>query len=476
VVPPSNSVAVLYFDNLTRDTADAYITDGLTEEIHTALVRSGRLQLKSPSAVRRAQRANGASLRELARALAVRYLVEGSVRRQGTRLRIIVRLVGGEAENTIWTQPFTATTADLLTVEETIARAVVDGVTGQMPSDGGSRLIRRPTVSSAAHDHLLRGNYQLARRSERAVALAIDEYESAVRADPGYVAALARVAYAYGIALDWGWRYRGLPADSLLARGVSAVDRAIHQDSTNSDAWLARAHLLRYQNPRTFAGVLEAATRAIDLDPRNAEAYHRYGEVLRRFGRDAEAVAALDSALALEPERPVTLATLLEIAWVEHRVRDAARWADSALAIDPTFPAYQYRAFLRLRLGDVRGARADAETALRLGGGLPESDAAMAAVEVAEGDSSAARVRLDRLVALARDSMPRGDAPLLLAAALVGAGRSPQALEVLELWAERIRGPRLWVYLYLPEFAPLRGTPRFERLLAESRPPGARDP
>src|SRR5437899_9594332 len=101
--PAANSVAVLYFVNGSRDTADQYLAEGITEEIATSLARVGRLHVVSPSAVRHAQQASGGDLLRLARALKVRHLVEGSLRRAGSQARVTARLLGPDARTALWT-------------------------------------------------------------------------------------------------------------------------------------------------------------------------------------------------------------------------------------------------------------------------------------------------------------------------------------------------------------------------------------
>src|SRR5206468_2224880 len=223
--PASNGVAVLYFDNLSRDTADAYLADGLTEELISRLGQVARLTVKSRNAVRRFRGRLADDPSAVGRALGVVHLVSGSVRHAGARLRVTVELV--------------------------------------------------------------KGNYFLGQRTAPAVGRAIDEYRAALQLDPSFTEALARVAYSYALFLDWGWRYPNASPESLLARGFAAADSALRQDSTSSDAWMARAYVLAMSGTRTTAPAIAAFERAIALDPRNAEAYHQYGWVLMGLERDS---------------------------------------------------------------------------------------------------------------------------------------------------------------------------------------------
>jgi len=300
---------------------------------------------------------------------------------------------------------------------------------------------------------------------------AIDQYESVVRLDPGFTPALARVAIGYGLFLDWGWEFPGLSPEAVLAHGFDAADRALRQDSTSADAWMARGFLLSFRNPRTFAGVSEAQRRALALDPRNAEAHHQYGMTLLWLGRDSAAAGMYRRALQLEPERPITLFNLGRIAARRVRYAEARRWADSALAIDPGADyAYVLRALAEFRLGQPAEARADAETGARLRSGFRvPAEAVLALIELQAADTSDARTRIERLE---REIRSAGNRTITDAAwvghALVALHQSDRALGLLE--RVRPRGARLWFYLRAPEFDAIKSNARFAKLLAESAP------
>jgi eukaryotic-like serine/threonine-protein kinase len=465
-----HTVAVLNFDYLSPDTADAYLADGLTEEITSRLGEVGRLQVKGRNAVRRFRGASLPDMAAIGRTLGVGFLVEGSVRRAGDRVRASIRLVDARTGFRVWGDDYDRATRELLSLQEDIARDVAIQIAGRLLPAEQAVLTAHPTANPEAYDRFLRGNYYLAQRTPRAIVRAIEEYQTASRLDPGFTAAHARAAYGYALYLEWGWPYPGLPAESLLARGMAAADRAMAGDSAAADAWMARAYLLAHQYPRTLAGVREAFERAIALDPRNAEAWHQYGWMLATQADDSGAIAAFQRALAIEPERPVTLLHLAVVENSNRHLTEALRWLDSALALDPSFHfAWAYRALVRLRLTDAFGALADAQTAIRLGG--EESiwgEAALAIVQAFLGDTVTARARGERLAARAlRADTPGVDVGWPVAAALIALGERDRPLKVLE--RIRPRGAHLWFDLRIPEFDPIRSDPRFERIVAEAR-------
>jgi len=470
-VPP-NSVAVLYFDNLSRDTADAYMADGLTEELIGRLGQVERLTVKSRFAVRRFRGTTTEDPATVGRALGVAHLVTGSIRRSGNRVRVTVelmRVAGGDRE---WGEQYDRTEADLLVIQEEIARRVATAVAGRLLPTERARLAVRPTRNPAAYDHFLRGNYYLTRRDPRSLRRAIEEYDTAARLDPRLGPALARQAVAYEQLFS---RLGGEGADSLLARATDLAERALQQDSSSADAWIALGQVLEWRHPRDFTAVLQAGTHAVALDPQNAEAHHELGVWLSFLGRDSAANAEFRTELAEDPTRGVAYLQLAHLAYLARQEQAAERLLDSALGAQPGYDnVYALRAWVRLRLGKVEDARRDAETALRLGSAadrrlLEYGEAALVLVDLDAGDSSHARARTARLASGPPDSVPTFWTGAL-AIALAAVGQPERALDVLERYT---RGPRLWRILRRPDFDPFRSHPRFQRLVEESRPPGA---
>jgi TolB-like protein/Flp pilus assembly protein TadD len=471
--PARHSVAVLYFDNLSPDTADAYLADGLTEEITSRLGELPQLQIKRPSrdAVRRLRDTVPDYLVVLGRLLRVRYLVEGSVRRAGTQVRVSARLLGASDGFRVWSAEYDRSASDLLGLQGDLAQQVATSIAGRLTPAERAHLTSRPTGNAEAYEHFLRGNYLLGQRNPAAAARAIEEYRTALRIDPGFGRALGRVAYAYALFLQWGWEYPDIPSDSLLARGLRAVADGLARDSTVSDTWMALAYLRQAEHPRTLAGVSEAYERAIRLDRFNTEALHQYGSALAQLERDSLASAVMQQALAIEPQRPVTLVELSYIADINGRPLEALRWADSAVAMDPSFFfSFQQRAFVRLELGDSAGARRDGTTAIQLGD-VDFSHGVLALLDAASGDTVSARARVERL----RAAVQHRDRPTVfensaLAMALIGVGDTSGALTALE--QAQPRGAFLWYSLRaILNVVHLPSSPRLNRLIQESRPP-----
>jgi TolB-like protein/Tfp pilus assembly protein PilF len=472
---PANSIAVLYFDNLSSDSTDAYLADGITEEVISRLGDVGRLTVKSRYAVRRYRAAAEADPTAIGRTLGVAYLVTGSVQRGGGRLRVRAELARASTGNRVWGQQYERGDGDILAITEDIARSVVTGVAGRLLPAERTALQSRPTRNNAAYDHLLRGDLLLARRTPVSVQRAIAEYNAATRLDSGLVSGWAKIALAYAIWIDWGWSDDGRPApDSFVTLGLAAASRALALDSSSSDAWMGWAYMQMWRYPRTYEGAEAAFRRSVALDPRNAEAWHQLGDLMSYQQRLAEEAEAYRAALAAEPGRPITLANLSAIL----PPREGLALLDSALAIDPMFlPLYTNRFGVHLMAGDTVGARADVEALMRYAPAGTEllARAGQANALLRLGDSAAAiraaRNVLAALPAAGPIALRIGDdlIPVLVAAADTNA-----ALDLLERLP---RGAQLWTFLGLGEVPPaIAAIPRVHRLIEESRPPWAPAP
>ena len=464
----SMSLAVLYLENLSPDTLDAYIADGLTEEITTRLARIGRLRVKSPEAVRRAR---GADPARAGRDLGVAHVVAGSIRRVGDSLRVAVRLIDSAGFQT-WNREFDVSRRNLLALQDSIARQVAVAIGGRLTTDEHAALVAQATNDPDAYDHYLRGNFQLAKRSPQAVERAIGEYAAALATDPRFAAARARQAYAYALFVDWGWPYPSLTPDQLLARGLEAADRAIRQDSGTADGWMARAYLMALQHPRTMEGAPAAFQRAIALDSSNPEVYYQLGQTWMATGHAAEAQAAYQHAIRLDPRWAAALMSSGGLSMFLRRPEEALGWLDSAVAVDSTSSySYAVRAVVRAGMGRTAEARADAQRALAVSSGYRIPAYSVLAVTAAQaGDTAAARSWLGQALR-DLDGQPSSTDANFIGGALVAVGDRAGALDLLERVQPRTAW--LWFYFQKPEFDPIRRDPRFGRVMAAARPPNA---
>jgi TolB-like protein/Flp pilus assembly protein TadD len=490
--PRQGSIAVLYF--AARDSGDAYLADGLTEDITTLLARTGGLVVKPSSSVRLAQRRQpGAPANALGRSLNVRYVVQGSLRRTGEQVRLNVEIVDAGADRSVWGETYDRSAQALLDLPGELADEVtrrVSGIVGRtaspVPSSSatpGSRpAAARPPVAPArtvwqtrnpeALDHFRRGNYLLATRVREAEAF--DEYQQAARLDPAFASAIARSAYALALlwnraALEAGG---GTDTLSMRERGLMLAYQALRLDSTNSDAWMALGYLRALNDMHTLAGAEEAFVKSVRYDSTNAEAWHQYAQIQAFLGDDSASVRSLERALALEPARAISLADLsFNVYSGLHDVPRAYALIDSSLAINPQFVfGHALRGFLLVLLGRAADALHDADAVAALDPQTVLTRTLRAVALARLGDSAGARQE-------AREWLrPHADGGIWGAWAVMALGDTAWALEHLERMPPAVRNAATWTFLRQPTFDGLRDNPRFRRVYLEARPVGARAP
>jgi TolB-like protein len=454
------SVAVLSFDNLSRDTADAYLPDGLADGIATRLGAIERLEVKRPrgSAVLRLREERADHAAVLGRVLRVRYLVEGSVQHGGGKIRVSVRLVRTDGGVQAWARDYDRAAADLLAAQSDIAEDVAHEVVGRLLPAERRRVTAPLPRDPRVEEHFRRGTWLMGQRA-RALIAAIAEFDAALRLEDGYVPALARSAYAHALAVWWGV----MPRDTGLLRGFALADRALRLDSSSSDAWMGRALLLSVQNPLDQRPAESAMERAVRLDPRNDEAWHQLAQLRGYLGRFAAADSAIDRALELDPSRAISFVYRAELRSLAHDFTGARRTLDSAIALEPGLLfAYQARAGQALMLGDTAAARRDAAAAAAGGSDRPGLRIVLL---ILEGDSVGVRAALSS--ALSRLSVTGVMELMSVAQACALLGERDALLRILGVVPA---GHLRWYAAQFPAFDRYRTDPVIGPLLVLGRP------
>ena len=469
----ANSVAVLYFENNSPDTGDVYLADGLTDELITQLGRIERLSIAPRSAVRR-YRGHAEDLVSVSRGLGVSHLVSGSVRRAGTRLRVDVELVRMPAQTRLWGESYQRTDGDIFAIQEDIARAVTQAVTGTLLPAERAQLARAPTRDRIAYDLYLRASASLADVSPAAVQRMRTGFEEALRRDPSFTGARGRLAFLYAWSVNWSLPIDGMTNAQIIQRGLELADRALREDSTSSDAWVGRAFALFLSDRPDYDGALAAIRRAVALDSNNSWARNNYATILRRLGYLDEGVREYQAGLALTPDFSQSIADIGFVQLQRRRYAESLRWYDSSLTIEPgSWANLRYRARIHLLLGDTAAAERDSRASIALVNPTSAhiAQAARSAMLASQGDTAEARAMIGPILARFTDGPLSVRDGSELAMALAVAGRSAEALDILE--RTRPHGPWLWTYLVFPEFDAIRGEPRFQRIFTTSKPPAA---
>ena len=456
-------IAVLPFENLTGDATQDYFSDGFTEELITRLgsIEPHRLGVIARTSVMFYKRER-APLDRLARDLGVQYVLEGSVRRNGDRVRISAQLIQVADQTHLWARQYDRAQTDILRVQEEIAGEVADQVEATL---GASRPALMPSTGLSpgdyqAYDLYLKGLYFWNQRTQAGLEQAIGFFQQALDRHPDDARAYAGVASSY--ALLAGYSY--VPRPEAFEKARAAALRALEIDPD-----LAAAHTsLGYVNEQYDLDWQTAGDhfrKAIALEPNDATAHHWYGEYLAFQGRFDEALAEMDRARALDPRSLIIAADNGMFLYYARRYQQAIEQFRVVQAIDPTFPrslgivwslAAQGRLEAALQQLREWQRRDDGplprSVAIYLYGRLGRTEQARRALH--DMEESAPRLHLDMFY------------PRLVAA--LGMDLRDEALNALLQECRERRSANVAVGVD-PIFDPLRTDPRFPELLRCAR-------
>jgi adenylate cyclase len=331
VVVSDKSIAVLPFVNMSGDPANEYFSDGIAEEILNVLAGTPELQVAARTS---SFSFKGKSLEvpEIAAALKVRMVLEGSVRKQGETVRITAQLIDARNGFHVWSQTYDRKLEDIFAIQSEIARAIGDelkvkigGATQPVESPGGTR-------NPAAHDLYLRGMTLWHMRGERELWEAIESFEKATTLDPEFAEAYAGRALAYSVVIGYSAR---VSAAETFARARDAAEQALALDPLLPEAYAALGNIAVTELRRQTAVAL--LRRAITLRPSFATAHQWLGNALMSNGNPAGALTSLERATALDPRAPVIAENHAWVLMVLGRNDEAKALCQESLSIASTY-------------------------------------------------------------------------------------------------------------------------------------------
>jgi TolB-like protein/Flp pilus assembly protein TadD len=448
-------LAVLPFANLSGNAEDDYLADGVTEEITTVL---GRLRPERLGVIARTSVAGYKDapkpVRVVARELGVDYVLEGSVRHSGGRLRVTAQLIEVGHETYLWADSYERELSDALAVEGAMAQAVAQRLSIQLLP--GSKAAPSPP-SREAHVAYLKGLYFWNKRSEAGLRRAIEYFREALDLDPGYAQAHA------GLSTSYARLATSADAISLSeARGTAeaAALRALEIAPELPEGHAALA-VVRCQFDWNWKECERELARTVALDPNYASGHHWLGEHLVQLGRFQEGLQELRQAQSLDPISP-TIHTSLGIASMyARRYDDALASYASALELDPRFLlAHRVQGLTLVRMGRIDEGLASLQGARRIDPGSAHAAADLGYALASVGRGGEGRAMLAELEGLARQ---RSVSPYDFAVVHAGLGDVALSLDALEkAYAERANGLR-WLKVE-PIFDGIRATSRFREL------------
>src|SRR5216117_2957936 len=330
------SIAVLPFENRSEDKANAYFTDGVQDEILTDLAKIADLKVISRTSVLQYKSGVARNLREIAQQLGVANVVEGSVQRSGNRVRVNAQLIDARNDAHLWAQTYDRDLADVFAMQSEIAKAIADQLQTKLSPNEKKAIEQPPTTDLAAFDLYSRAKSLvltagLSATAEPDLRKAIELLDEAVKRDPSFFDAYCQLAFAHESL------YAVRASDhtpARLALAEAAVQAAARLRPDAAETHLARAQYL-YNGLRDYAGALaelESARRALPNDPR---VFQLTGLILRRRGQQEEGLRSLKRAAELDPRNLYTLQQIALSYQLLGRYAEAIAALDRALAIVP---------------------------------------------------------------------------------------------------------------------------------------------
>ncbi|NNE98321.1 MAG: protein kinase [Pyrinomonadaceae bacterium] len=456
VAPEPNSIAVLPFSNMSLEERRDYFSEGLTEEIVVSLSKLGLLKVvprgSFPESV-----IEGRSHKEMADVLRVRYLLEGSVRRNKDDLRISAQLVDTKNQAYLWSDTFSGTIRDIFEIQEKVATEIAGALEVTLSPVEQENLKKRFTENTEAYQLYLQGRYFWNKRSIDGLNTAIEYFERAIEIDAEYALAWAGIADSYSLLAEYG----KTPHKKLYPKAEEAVRMALAIDDNLAEAHTSYASLLLF-NKWDWEQSKKEFERSLELNPHYATGYHWYSFWYLGMGDLPESIRLISRAAELDPVSQAIMKDKGLAFYHDQQFDRAIELAKETLKLDPDYPA----AHRLLSLGyQAKGLYEEAISENDRWGELtdnqPEADFCRAQIYAAAGREDEARKLIEPVEedASSIDNAYRG-----LALVYSSLGDIDKALEMLHMSCDTKEIALLSIVVD-PKLEPVRSDPRFEDIL-----------
>jgi TolB-like protein/Tfp pilus assembly protein PilF len=359
---PAKSIAVLPFENLSRDPDNAYFAEGIQDEILTRLAKVADLKVISHTSTQR-YKSSPDNLPQIAKELGVANILEGSVQKSQDQVRVNVQLINAATDAHLWADSFDRKLIDIFAVESEIAAKVADILKAKLTGAEQHAISMQPTRNTEAYQLYLKGRYFWNKRTGPDLQKAIDYFKQAIGEDPGYALAYVGLGDSYILLSGFG---AARPQDSFpLAE--AAAKKALEIDDNLAEAHTTLGFSLCVHH-LDFAGSIREFERAIALNPNYATAHHWFGDgPLLAVGQFDRAIAEGKRALELDPLSVIITADLGADFLVARRYDEAIEQFHKAIDLDPRFYYAHWNLAQALEMkGDLRGALTEYKKAVEL--------------------------------------------------------------------------------------------------------------
>jgi TolB-like protein/Flp pilus assembly protein TadD len=464
---PAQTLAVLPFENFTSDPNQDYLSDGITDELTSDVAAISGLQVVARTSAFQFRHKAG-DVREIGRKLNAAALLEGSLGRNGDRLRINVQLIRAADGYHIWSHIYDCGFGDVSTIEDQIARGVENHLNLGSSSNAASiaesqHAANQHVPDEQAHEMYLRGRYWSARTVGADQLKAVSEFSQAVARDPFYAQAWLGLSDAYVVMAT---NEEVSPAD-VISKARAAAERALALDPNLGGAHAALAHLSMFHDWDAH-GAEQQFRIALQLNPNDATAHHWYGLLYLYTGRFDEAKREVRRAQELDPLAPILPAVLSRVYLFAGDTDQAIRIALDAILRDPTYAVIHDALGQAYRQkGQYGPALEQFNQYLRLSHSDPDAWTNLAQTYAQMGDRAKAIEILNRL------QKPDGGyvSPYNFALVYAALGDKTRMYDWLDQ-AMKVHAAACVMLNVEPAFQPWRSEPRFQELVARTRVPG----
>jgi adenylate cyclase len=424
-VPLTRRLAILPLVNLTQGSEDDYFAEGMTEELINAISNVRDLRVIARTSVMR-YKGTTEGISQIARELKVGSIVEGSVRKVGTKVRVAIKVVDGVTEEHLLAKNYDREMEDIFAVQSDIAKQVSRIVKAKLRTIEKERIEKKPTHNIDAYSLYLKGRFIMHKRTRASIEEAATLFLQATVEDDKYANAFAGLADAHLLLGSYGY----LQAKQAFGKAKEYISKALDLDEELAEAHVSLGFLLEtyYYD---FVSARKEFERAISLSPSYAQARHWYGLNLAIFGQMEEAATQLEMALEADP-LSAQLSTVLGGLYVYLGRNDDAllQWRKALASSPDNVPVYLNRAVFYAKMGKREEAMADMSRAMELTSGASVAKCVLAYVHVALGDREAARGLLGEVTSLSqKEYVP----PWFIAIVHAGLGDKDEFFE----WAEK---------------------------------------
>lgn len=454
---PAKSIAVLPFDNLSRDPDNAFFAEGVQDEILTRLAKVADLKVIARTSTEKFK-SSPENLPDIAKQLGALNILEGSVQKANDQVRVNVQLINAMTNAHLWAEIYDRKLNDIFAVESDIAKTIADALQAKLTGSEKKMMAAQPTVNTEAYELYHKGLSFWGQRSGDSLPKAIAFYEEAIGRDPNYALAYAGLANSY-ILLPY---YTDTPLHDAATKARAAALKALQLDPKLAEGHIALGKIISFDDI-DLIGAAREFQRAIELQPNNATAHHWYGNgPLAALGKFDEAIAEGKKSVELDPLSPIINADHGNNLYYARRYDEAIAQLRKAVELDPAFFYSHYNLGLALEAkGDLPGATAEYEKAAQLTDD-PLVSSLLAAAKAKSGDKNAAE---KALAELDRISQNREGCSYSRAVLYLSLGNNEQALRWLEQSFADRDGSNIGYAKIDPYLDPLRGDPRFEALV-----------